>query len=203
MLVDVSQIIAQGAVYRLGTPPVEIGQGSFSNESEGEFETTTLSLPAHTATHIDLVYPNKRLALERMIGRGKLVDVTRIAEREIRIADVEGQAQIEKDDIVLFRTDWSQWLGTDHYFRHPELSQDLVEWLASRQISLVGIDAGGLGRGKKHGQYDEYLAERDVFVIENLTNLSAIPVQEFTVYCFPLRIEGIDAVPARVVVQFP
>jgi kynurenine formamidase len=186
----------------LGTPPVEIGQGSFSNESEGEFETTILSLPAHTATHIDLVYPTRRLPLERMIGNGKLVDATQIAEREINIADVEDQVQIEKDDIVLFRTDWSQRLGTDHYFRHPELSADLIEWLASRQVSLVGIDAGGLGRGKKHRLYDQYLAERDIFVIENLTNLSGVPVQEFTVYCFPLRIEEIDAIPARVVIEF-
>lgn len=203
MLIDVSQRIEQGSVFRLGTPPVEISSKAFFHESEGKYETTMLSLAAHTATHIDLVYRAKRLPLKRMIGKGKLVDITQITDREVQIAEMQNQVKIQPDDFVFFRTGWSKWLGTERYYHHPELSQAVIEWLASMQVNMIGIDALGLGRGRKHGQYDRYLAEKDIFVIENLDNLSAIPVKEFTVYCFPLKVEDVDAIPARVVVEIP
>jgi len=201
MRIDVSLRVEQGAVFRLGTPPVKIRSEEFFHESEGRYETTMISLAAHTATHIDLVNKTKRLTLDRMIGKGKLLDVTRITGLAIQMADIKDPVRIEKGDFVFFRTDWSKFLGTKKYYLHPELSQEMIEWLASTSINMVGIDALGLGIGKKHRQYDRYLAERDVFVIENLANLSAIPTQEFTVYCFPLNIEAIEAIPARVVVE--
>jgi kynurenine formamidase len=76
----------------------------------------------------------------------------------------------------------------------------VVQWLASNQVNAVGIDALGLGRDRRHGEYDRLLAGSDIFVIENLANLRAVPQREFTVYCLPLRIENIDAIPARVLV---
>jgi kynurenine formamidase len=201
MLIDVSQKIERGAVYRLGTPPVDIATQEFYHEAEGRYETTMLSLPAHTATHIDLVDREKRMSPERLIGRGKLVDVTHISKRQVRTADVERQVRIESGDFVFFRTGWSRFVGTDKYYAHPEISMDVLHWLVTKRINMVGIDALGLAQGGKHGEYDRFLVEHDIFVIENLANLSAIPTRKFRVYCFPLRIEGIDAIPARVVVD--
>ena len=77
---------------------------------------------------------------------------------------------------------------------------EAVQWLASSRINAVGIDAQDLARDPLHGEYDRLLAEHDVIVIENLANLAAVPRSEFTVYCFPLSIDGIDAIPARVLV---
>ena len=104
-------------------------------------------------------------------------------------------------DFVLFRTDWSQYVGTEKYNDHPELSGALVEWLISKQVNAVGIDAVGLGRGRRHDECDRLLARQDILVIENLTNLRAVPQKRFKVYCFPLKIEHVDAIPARVMVE--
>ena len=201
MLIDVSMTIEPGAVFRRGTPPVEIASQEFYDPSVGKFETTMLSLAAHTATHIDLVYKEKRISLDRMIGRGKLFNVTQVTGRENQVRDIENQVDIQSGDLMLFRTDWSTFVGTAKYRAHPEVSSEVVDWLVKKGINMVGIDAGGLGREHKHGQYDRILAQNDIFVIENLTNLSTIPDQVFTVYCFPLKLEGVDAIPARVVVQ--
>jgi kynurenine formamidase len=76
-----------------------------------------------------------------------------------------------------------------------------VQWLASIGVNAVGIDALGLGQGRRHGEFDRLLARSDVYVIENLANLCNVPKNEFRVYCFPLSIEGIDAIPARVLVD--
>lgn len=200
MLIDVSMPITAGSVFRLGTPPVEIATRQFHNESEGDYETIVLSLPAHTATHIDLVFKERRIAPGRMIGKGKLVDITGVGGNQIQLSDVEHQVGIQTGDFVFFRTDWSKFAGTDRYYKHPELSLGVVEWFASNEVNAVGIDAPGLGRGRRHGEYDRLLAGNDVFVIENLANLCAVPKREFTVYCFPLSIENVDAIPARVLV---
>lgn len=200
MLIDVSMPIVAGSVFRLGTPPVEIATRKFHHESEGHYETVVLSLPAHTATHVDLVFRERRITPRRMIGEGKLVDVTGVAGNRIQLSDVEHQVAIQTGDFVFFRTDWSKFAGTDRYYQHPELSLDVVEWLASKKVNAVGVDALGLGRDRRHGEYDRLLAGNDVFVIENLANLCAVPKREFVVYCLPLSIESIDAIPARVLV---
>ena len=201
MLIDVSMPITAGSVFRLGTPPVEIASRRFYHESEGEYESVVLSLSAHTATHVDLVFAENRIEPERMIGRGKLIVVTELPGSEIRLDDIEHQVEIESGDFVFFRTDWSKLVGTEEYHNHPELSPEVVQWLVSKQVSAVGIDARGLGRDRRHGEYDRLLIKNDIFVIENLANLSAVPRREFKVYCFPLKIENTDALPARVVVE--
>lgn len=201
MIVDVSMTITEGSVFRLGTPPVQIRAEQFHHESEGNYESIMLSLSAHTATHVDLVFREKRFEPERMIGNGKLIDVSQLSGREIRLADVEHQVQVDSGDFVFFRTDWPRFVGTEAYHAHPELSPEVVDWLISQEINAVGIDALGLGQGRKHGEYDRLLASHDIFVIENLANLDAIPKREFRVYCLPLKIENTDAIPARVLVE--
>jgi kynurenine formamidase len=201
MLIDVSMPITAGSMFRLGSPPVEIATRTFHHESEGEYETVVLTMPAHTATHIDLVLSGRRISPERMIGKGKLIDVTGVTGGQIRLDDIENRAAIHNGDFVFFRTDWSKHAGTDRYYGHPELSFEVVQWLASAGINAVGIDALGLGQDRRHSEFDRFLARADVFVIENLANLGQIPKNEFRVYCFPLSIEGIDAIPARVLVE--
>ncbi len=201
MLIDVSMTIKQGSVFRLGTPAVEIASRRFYHESEGEYESTMISFSTHTATHVDLVFMEKRIDPGRMIGTGKLIDVTQVSGGEIRLDDVKHQVEIESGDFVFFKTDWSEFVGTMKYYDHPELSLEVVQWLVSKNINAVGIDALGLGRDRRHGEYDRLLARNNIFVIENLANLSAIPKKKFNTYCFPLKIENTDAIPARVVVE--
>jgi kynurenine formamidase len=183
MLIDVSMTIKQGSVFRLGT--------------------------THTATHVDLVFMEKRIDPRRMIGTGKLIDVTQdfgelsraVSGGGIRLDDVKHQVEIESGDFVFFRTDWSEFAGTMKYYDHPELSLEVVQWLVLKNINAVGIDALGLGRDRRHGEYDRLLARNNIFIIENLANLSAITKKKFNTYCFPLKIENTDAIPARVVVE--
>jgi kynurenine formamidase len=201
MIIDVSMTIKEGSVFRLGTPPVQISSQHFYHESEGDYESIIISFPAHTATHIDLVFPEKRVDPERMIGNGKLIDVSQLPGKDIQVADVRHQVEIERGDFVFFRTDWSEFADTERYHDHPELSPELVEWLIAKEINAVGIDALGLARARKHGEYDQLLASHDIYVIENLVNLAAIPQRQFKTYCFPLKIEDTDAIPARVLID--
>ena len=110
-----------GSVYRHGTPPVAVAMRRFRDESDAEYVTAMLSLPAHSATHVDLVIPGRRIAPERMIGPGRLVDVRGLGGDLVRMRDIERQDSIPPGDFVVFRTGWSRFC-TEAYFKDPELS---------------------------------------------------------------------------------
>ena len=201
MLIDVSIAIEPGAVVRPGSPPATIATHSFSHPSQGDYEAVMLAFPAHVGTHLDLVYPERRVDPERMIGWGKLIDIRSESGQTIGLSRVLGQVEIEAGDFVLLRTGSSAPAGTEEFYQHPDLSREVLDWLISLQVNAIGIDAQGLGRGRKHSEYDTLLADNDIYVIENLTNLNTLPKRGFKVYCLPLKIEDVDAMPARVLVE--
>ena len=204
MRIDVSMPLRKGAVFRLGTPPVDVATRRFRHAAEGDYETTMLSLPAHAATHVDLVRRDLSFGPDRMFGAGKLIDVSGKDDGAVvSLAEVERQATPAPGDFVFFRTDWSRFAGSDRYYRHPELSEDVVRWLIAGKVNAVGIDALGLGRDGNHGRFDRWLVDNGIFIVENLVHLDAIPPGPFRVCCMPLNVENVDALPARVVVETP
>ncbi len=162
-MVDISLPLREGEVFRLGCPPVKIESGTFYHEDEGgDYTTSILSMPLHSATHIDLVNKDVQILVDRFIGPGKLLDMTGIEDRPIEPEDCL-QSNIYKGDFVLFKTGWDRYLGTQKYFQHPELSLETVEWLTNIQVNMMGIDASGLGRGKNHGLYDRLLTQKGIY----------------------------------------
>jgi kynurenine formamidase len=161
MLIDISMTIKPGSVFRLGTPAVEIASRRFYHESEGEYESTMISFSTHTATHVDLVFMEKRIDPRRMIGTGKLINVTQdfgelsraVSGGGIRLDDVKHQVEIESRDFVFFRTDWSEFVGTMKYYDHPELSLEVVQWLVSKNINAGAYKTWGRVTNKDLGGF--------------------------------------------------
>lgn len=79
---------------------------------------------------------------------------------------------------------------------------EVIEYLVSKKVNMIGIDTLGLGVSRNHGIIDEYLGKNKTYAIENLSNLDKIPTKDFKVYCLPMKIEAIDALPARILVEF-
>ena len=67
---------------------------------------------------------------------------------------------------------------------------------------MIEIDTLGLGVSKNHEIIDKYLGDHKMYAIENLCNLKNIPNKNFKVYCLPMKIEGLDGYPARILVEF-
>jgi len=169
--------------------------------------------------------PAKRideLPLEWFYSDGVVLD---FSEREdgdaVDAADLEAELErigheLRELDIVLVRTDRDRFYGElDYMARGPGVSAEATHWLHERGIRVMGIDAWGWDR-PLHMQAAEAL-ERDepgIFwaahqcaleysQIERLVNLSALPPRGFKVACFPLRLVGGSAAPARVVAIVP
>ncbi len=201
MLIDVSLKLKEGMIFRKGSPQLSINNLKCYHETEGYYYTSIINTPSHIGTHIDIISKDNLIELDRFIGRGILIDVSKIKESTISIDHISNKLSVKRNDFVFFKTNWSKYLGKEEYFDHPEISFEVLEWITKKKVNMVGIDALGLGKGKNHGAYDKYLSNNGIYIIENLINLEVIKKETFRVYCFPLSIEDLEAIPCRVIVE--
>jgi kynurenine formamidase len=162
------------------------------------------------------------LPLDWFFGPGVVLDMTAKGEGErIDVADFEGELErigheLGERDIVLVHTGRDSFVDEPGYIAlGPSVTAAATLWLYERGVRVMGIDAWGWD-GPLHLQAQEAL-ERDepgVFwaahqadipysQIERLVNLGALPATGFQVACFPLKIVGASAAPARVVAFLP
>jgi kynurenine formamidase len=120
--------------------------------------------------------------------------------------------QLAERDIVLIRTGRDAFYGQDDYMlRGPGVSAEATRWLYDRGVRVMGIDAWGWDRPLNLQAREALSAIRTGIFwaahqaglaysqIERLVNLDQLPPTGFTVACFPLRLVGGSAAPARVV----
>jgi kynurenine formamidase len=163
-----------------------------------------------------------RLPLEWFFSDGVVLDMTARADGEkIQVPEVEAALAtihytLRSLDIVLLRTGRAAFYGRpDYVLRGPAVSSAATRWLYERGVRVMGIDAWGWD-GPLEGQAAEALARREPGVfwaahqcdlpysqIERLVNLGSLPPSGFKVACFPLKIRGGSAGPARVVAILP
>lgn len=203
MIVDITQKTRIGRVYREGSKPLEVRQVTRSSKSGKEYTTTSFSCDVHNmGTHIDVMSSEVILENERLIGTGIKFDVSHIVDRPVELNDLD-LSLVEEGKFVFFQTNWDKYLDDeDRYNNHPEISMEVMEYLVEKKVNMIGIDTLGLGLGKNHGLIDVFLGKHGSYAIENLANLDQIPEKGFRVYCLPMKIEGIDAFPARILVEF-
>jgi len=158
------------------------------------------------------------LPLERFLGPGVVLDVRDHADGEaVTVADLERCLKtaghgLAPGDIVLMHTGRDAFYGQDDYIdRGPGVTGEATRWLFSRGVRVMGIDAWGWDRplGLQAADalrddapgvfWEAHQVDLPYSQIERLVNLSALPATGFTVACFPLRIVGASAAPARVV----
>jgi kynurenine formamidase len=115
-------------------------------------------------------------------------------------------------NIVLIRTGRDAFYASPDYpARGPGVSREATRWLYDRGVRVMGIDAWGWDRPLHLQAQDALAAARPGIFwaahqadlaysqIERLANLGELPPTGFTVACFPLRLVGGSAAPARVV----
>ena len=160
-------------------------------------------LAGHLGTHFDVM--NKEFPLEYTERKGIIFDVSGIADRDIDVSDID-MSKVEADMFVCFYTGFIEKVGygeKGYFSEHPQLSEALIEALLDKGISIIALDFAGIRRGKEHTPKDQYCADRDVFVIENLCNLKTVldAGDSFTAYTYPISCEKITGLPCRVVAK--
>jgi kynurenine formamidase len=206
-------------LFGLGTELLKDGEG-WATETFTRFGT-------HNSTHVDAPYhynstiggkPAQRideLPLEWFLAPGVVIDATDRADGEaLDAAEVESRLPrpLAELDIVLVRTGRDAFYGQPDYMaRGPGVTAEATRWLYEQGVRVMGIDAWGWDaplymqaeRAKEAGEpgifWEAHQVDLAYSQIERLVNLGSLPPEGFTVACFPLRIEGASAAPARVV----
>lgn len=166
-------------------------------------ENTHRSLVGHLGTHFDVM--DQVFPLAYTNRRGIVFDVSSVRGRDIGVEDI-AVGELGQDMFVAFYTGYIEEVryGTKAYFSgHPQLSEELIDLLLDKGVSIIGVDCAGIRRGKEHTPKDQYCADRGTFVIENLCNLKAVidGGSLFTAHTYPMNYVGITGLPCRVVAQ--
>lgn len=160
------------------------------------------ALAGHLGTHFDVM--NKEFPLEYIKRQGIIFDVSEVKERDICSTDID-MDRIRQDMFVIFYTGCLEALGygsREYFTAHPQLSEELIKKLLDKRISMIGMDCAGIRRGKEHTPTDQYCAEHNVFIVENLCNLKDLPsYKNLTINTFPMNYAGMTGLPCRVVAE--
>jgi kynurenine formamidase len=163
------------------------------------------SLSGHLGTHFDVM--NKDFPLDNLRRKAVVFDVSQVKEREISTGDID-LGRVDKDMFVAFSTGFIEKVGYGgkaYFSEHPQLSNELIDALLSRKISIIGLDFAGMRRGSEHTPKDQYCADRGVFVVENLCNLAAVLKSQksagFTANTYPIKYAEMTGLPCRVVAE--
>lgn len=191
------------------TFPVETILPRIRRRSDIWYVLGEVRMSTHVGTHVEFPYHHRKdgmsaaeYPLDRLIGEAVLLDFSHKKRgEEITVAEIEGTAgDIGRGDIVLIRTDMHKLWKTPRGHDRPVLAVEAARWLAGRGIHMIGTDATGLEvRGRDDQPVHRILFSRDIAVIESLTNLDQLARRRFTVFVLPLRIEGMDSCPVRVI----
>ncbi|EKD46229.1 MAG: hypothetical protein ACD_68C00082G0001 [uncultured bacterium] len=166
------------------------------------YQQSQITLPTHIGTHLDapshIFKSGKKLTdfpVRSFVGDGVLIDAR---GESILSEKLVASREIKPNQIVLFYTNHSaDFFKEDYFTSGPQMSPGLAEYLASRSVSMVGIDSYSL-------DYRPYPAHKillkaSVLIIENLTNLgSLLDNKEFTVIALPLKLAA-EGSPCRVI----
>lgn len=171
-----------------------------------------VALDNHLGTHLEAPYhcvPDGAhlgtIPAERLVGRGVLLDVRGFGRQEaIPLETVQAATEvaggIKEGDVVLCMTGWEKHYGTDAYFTPPYLSKAALIWIVEHGIKILGVDTtGAMNPDRPDRENHLPLLETGAAYIENLTNLEALPPSGMMIVALPPAIEGVDAIPVRVV----
>ena len=108
----------------------------------------------------------------------------------------------DETDFLLFHTGWSRYWGKAEYFGdYPVPSQEVCRYALGSGKKGLGFDTIGIDPIADEGltRHRLLLSQRDIVIIENLTNLDKIGEGLFLFAALPLKYENADGAPVRAV----
>ena len=170
----------------------------FSNSTHFE---SRIDMNMHTGTHIDAplhmiegAQTIDSVNLSRLITKCKVLDFTKINDKISKINLMEKKTN--KGEFILFKTKNSMTEDFDKSFIY--LDQSGAEFLKDVGISGVATDALGIERAQPEHETHKILFAAGIIIIEGL-RLKDVEEGEYMMYALPLKILGVEAAPARVI----
>jgi len=187
-IVDVSVPVRPGMIVYPGDPEVRLERVSSIEDGDG-FNLSRLDLGVHSGTHVDAPLhfledgaAVETLPLEVLVGPCVVVD------------GLDAAAVPRGAERVLFKTQNGRLWERDEFTEDfPELDGEAAQALVAAGVRLVGIDYLSIGDEEAH----RILLGAAVVAVEGL-DLVEVEPGEYRLVCAPLKLEGAEGAPARV-----
>ena len=206
--IDITLPIHNAMVCWPDDPPTVIKR--FRDAEKGDPVTMSqMSLISHVGTHIDapLHFIAGGTTIDMMpleVGIGPAI-VIEIEDRESVKLDEVKRYRIRKGDRVLFKTtNSSRAYKTDDFVRdYVYITPEVAQYLASKKVSLVGLDyisVGSINQPSTISETHKKLLNQGVWILEGL-NLNGVEARRYQLVCLPLKLEKGDAGIARAILK--
>jgi kynurenine formamidase len=180
-----------------------------------EHSGTHVDAPAHfiSDTKPDAHVTMENVPLDRLIGRGVRIDSRQFRAGESVPLSFLGaweqqHGELQPGDIVLFNFGWStRWAlrpqSEEYTANWPGLSMDVARYLLGKQVKAIGTDTLSPDNPEALGSRPIHavVLEKQVLLIENLTNLDRLP-DFFLFLALPLKIRAGSGSPIRAVALY-
>lgn len=204
--IDVTTPVRPGMVVWPGDPAVEYGR--FADMSRGDVANGSwVRMGLHSGTHVDAPLhfiadgaTVERAPLEAMVGPTRVIEIAdtdSIRAEELAAHDWSGVRR------VVFKTRNSHRPEGQKEFLKDfvHIAVDAARFLVQRGVRCVGVDYLSVGGYERDGvETHRILLGADVWLIENL-DLREISAGPYEMLCLPMKIEGAEAAPARVLMR--
>jgi kynurenine formamidase len=198
-IIDLTHLFTSKMPVYPGDPLATLEQIAWlEKDGLSDFSLTT---GMHVGTHMDgpmhMIPGGKKLSefpVSHFFGHGKIVDA--FGQNPID-SQLLSSCQLKQGDIVLVKTGFSEFYGQKKYFEeYPDITEDFAQKLIDARVKILGLDSPSPDR--KPFAIHKMLLSRDILIIENLTNLDNILMENFIVTALPLNLDS-DSAPARVI----
>jgi kynurenine formamidase len=205
-IIDLSHFLEPGMPVFPGASPPEFKDTAVI-DTDG-YREKRIALCSHTGTHVDapahIVAGGKtldQLPVDTFCGDAFLLNCIS-SRRRIHLQDLLPHGEtIRRHAFVLLHTGWSRYWGDARYFdAFPVLTPDAARWLAEAGVRGVGMDTISPDpvESVELPVHTIFLGA-GMIIVENLTNLRAVPGHSFLFSCLPLKIGDGDGSPVRAV----
>ena len=184
----------------------------WENVKEDGYNLELLFLSTHTGTHMDAPYhflekgaKIHEISLKKLVLETALIQCRKNGGESITKTDIQKfekkHGKIVSFSSVIFYTGWQRNLQKKYYFtKNPGLSVSAAKYLASKKISLVGVDSPSIDLGKDSKfSVHQIFAKKGMLIVENLANLEKIKSSKFHLVVLPLKLKNATGSPVRAI----
>ena len=184
----------------------------WENIKEDGYNLELLFLSTHTGTHMDAPHhflekgaKIHEISLKNLVSEAVLIKSRKKSNESITKTDIQKfekkHGKIDGFSSVIFSTGWQRNLQKKYYFTEsPGLAVSAAKYLASKKISLVGIDSPSIdvGTDPKFSVH-QIFAKKGMLIVENLANLDKIKSPTFHLVVLPLKLKNATGSPVRAI----
>jgi arylformamidase len=192
--------------YSAKVRPFMTHQQSLPNyHGKAAFEITEISFQTSIGTYLDSPYhryPEGRdiseLRIEETILPGEVIDLRGKGEFEPVGIEVIPKGLDLKGKAILLNFGWDRYWGSEQYYAYPFILEELIQYLVSMEVKLVGVDTINIDNAKdpKRPAHSMFL-KHEILIVENLTGLEHLYGKKFMFYAVPWKAEKTAAIPVR------